>query len=161
MIRTAATRASSLFSSSPLALSLLSLSLWAASGCCHEQQAPVVLPPVQNQEQKVAALDSQLKMAETTGWGSEQERQFSTSMATLPMKVRIDYAHRLARALTYGQIKVRPPVPPPDNAPVCACGGNSCGVPTPAPQPTPGAQPTQTAEPPAATAPSRGERPKK
>jgi len=85
-------------------------------------------------------------MAERTGWGSEEERNFSTSMITLPMKIRIDYAHRLARALTYGQIKVRPAAPPPDNAPVCACGGNSCGVTTPTTPP-----PETTNNPPPAT----------
>ncbi len=138
-----------------LSLPLLSLSLLGAAGCCHEQH-PTVLPPVQNQEQKIAALETQLRMAQTTGWSSDEERKFSTSMATLPMKVRIDYAHRLARALTYGQIKVRPPAPPPDNAPVCACGRNSCGVTTPTP--TPVTAPVAT--PPAAPAPARGERSK-
>ena len=154
MIRNVVRRA--LLPSLPLlALSLLASSLLPLGGCCHQHhQQGAVLPPVQNQEQKVAALDNQLKMAQSTGWGSEQERQFSASMATLPMKVRIDYAHRLARALTYGQIKVLPPAPPPDNAPVCACGGNACGVPTPTPQPTP----APVNAPPAAAAPSRGER---
>lgn len=131
-------RASSLF---------LSLSLLVAAGCCHEQR-PTVLPPVQNQEQKIAALDTQLKMAESAGWNGEQERRFSATMATLPMDVRIDYAHRLARALTYGQIKVRPPAPPPDDAPVCACGGNSCGVATTA---SPPPDTTNTPPPPATT----------
>jgi len=152
MIRNVARRASAML----LSLPLLSLPLLAVAGCCHHQQAATVLPPVQNQEQKVAALDTQLRMAQTTGWSSEEERRFSASMVTLPMKVRIDYAHRLARALTYGQIKLRPSGPPPDNAPVCACGGNSCGVPTPTPQPTPAPQPTQG--PPAAAVPSRGDR---
>ena len=146
MIRNVAARVSSLF---------LSLSLLAVAGCCHEQR-PTVLPPVQNQEQKVAALDTQLRMAETTGWSSEEERKFSTSMATLPMKVRIEYAHQLARKLTYGQIKVRPPAPPPDNVPACPCGGNACGVNTPTPAPTP----SPVGTPPATTGPARGERSK-
>lgn len=143
MIRNVAVRASSLF---------LSMSILVVAGCCHEQQL-AVFPPIQNQEQKVAALDTQLKGAETTGWSAEDDRKFSGSMATLPMKVRIDYAHQLARKLTYGQIKVRPAAPPPDNAPVCACGGNSCGV-TPTPAPTP------VGTPPAGTVPTRGERTK-
>jgi|GEM_PF-6435067 len=159
MIRRVAGHASSLL----LSLPLFSLSLLASGGCCHEHR-PTMLPAVQEQDLKVAALDRQLQMAETTGWNSEQERQFSMSMVTLPMKVRIDYAHRLARALTYGQIKVRPAAPPPDNLPACPCGGNVCGVPTPptpVPQPGPAPATTSSAAPPAAAVPSHNDRLKK
>ena len=73
-------------------------------------------------------MEAQLKGAESGGWNREQERAFSGHLATLSMKTRLDYAHRLARALTFGTIRMLPPSPPPENAPVCPCGGNSCGV---------------------------------
>lgn len=143
MIRNVVTRASSLF---------LPLALLTVAGCCHEQQPAVMLPPVENREQKIAALEAQLKAAETSGWGNAEERRFSSSMSTLPMDVRIDYAQRLARALTFNQIRVRRPPPRPANAPICACGGNSCGV---TPVPAPVNNPAQDGAPPATTGPAR------
>jgi len=108
-----------------LTSALLSLSMLA--GCCPPPQRPE-RPLVHDDEKQVAAVEAQLKGAERAGWSREQERAFSGHLATLSMKTRLEYAHRLARALTFGKIRMLPPPPPPENAPACPCGGNSCGV---------------------------------
>ncbi len=143
MSRVVFARASSLF---------LSLALLAAGGCCHHYhaQGPASLPPVENEAQKRDAVENQLRMAASSGWDSEEERAFSSHLITLPMKTRIEYQQRLARELTFGQIRMKKPKAPSEHVPVCSCG-NACGV---------AAAPPAPAEntPPAATVPARGER---
>lgn len=146
MNRVVLARASSLF---------LSLALLAAAGCCHHYHAqrPASLPPIENEAQKRDAVESQLLMARTSGWDSDEERAFSMHLITLPMKTRIAYQQRLARELTFGQIRMKKPKAPPENVPVCACGGNPCGVAAATPSPSP-----VESTPPATAVPARGER---
>ena len=117
----------------------LSLSFLAVAGCCHEYEAqrPLPPPPIENEARKIDAVEAQLRRTETTGWNSTEERAFSGYLITLPLKTRLEYSQRLARAMTFGKIKRQPPAPPPENAPACPCGANSCGAPAVTGQPGP------------------------
>ena len=119
MIRTIIKRVSPLF--------VMSFVLGAAG--CPAEQKPAVPPPVHEDDTKrVDAAEAQLKAAETNGWGAADEQAFSRNLYSLSLKTRVQLQQRLARAITFGQIKVRQPPPPPPNAPACPCGGDACGA---------------------------------
>jgi len=108
----------------------LSLSLPVIAGCCPNYRAERPSPPpVQEDKRQFDAVETQLRTAEAGAvWDKAQDRAFAMHMAGLSRQTALDYAHRLARDISFGKIKVAPHAPPPENAPACPCGGNACGA---------------------------------
>lgn len=104
---------------------LIAAPLFALTAC--PEQGPPKPPPVHDDETVVSAVEGQLKAAESKGWSPAEEATFGASIANLSLEKRLDLGRRLARELTFGQIKMQAPAAPPADAPTCTCAACAAG----------------------------------